>query len=428
MLKSFYMAYVADLHTHSRYARACSRELNIPNLAAWAEFKGVDLVGTGDALHPLWQQELKKDLKDAGGGVYQYGETKFLLTVEVACIYSEAGKQYRIHTLIFLPSLDSVFKLSEVLTKKGANLASDGRPIMGLSTRALCQIVFQVEPEAVIIPAHIWTPWFSLYGANSGYDCLDDCFGEFAGQILAAETGLSSQPAMNWRIKELDSRAIVSFSDLHSLPRLARECTIFKGRPGFASLRQDLEVQNLVGTIEFFPEEGKYHYSGHRSCGVVYSPRELTEKGRTCPVCKKPLTVGVTQRVEELASREERELRIKNKGGVYVSETFPQRPGFRMLVQLEEILAEALNTTVASQKVKIEYKRLVTTLDPELKLLTKTPLELIAMAAGERVAEGVKKVREGDIHIEPGFDNTYGVVKIWGGEEGAGGQEQVSMF
>ncbi len=422
------MAYVADLHTHSRFARACSRELNIPNLAKWASFKGIDVVGTGDGLHPLWQAELKSVLKNFKDGVYVYQDTKFVITVEVACIYSEDGKQYRIHIILMLPSLDSAAKLSEALTKQGKNLASDGRPILGMSAKQLCESVFKVEPQAIIIPAHIWTPWFGLFGANSGYDKFTDCFGEFSGQIFGIETGLSSEPAMNWRVGQLDDKSIVSFSDLHSLPRLGREATIFGGEPTFAGLRSALKTQNIIGTIEFFPEEGKYHYSGHRNCGVVYDPRELKEKGKICPVCKRPLTVGVMQRVEDLATRTQEELEAFKDSGVIKSKALPKRPGFRMLVQLEEILAEALNSTVASQKVKSEYERLVTTLDSELKILTKTQLELIAMAAGERVAEGVKKVREGDIHIEPGFDNTYGVVKIWGEDDKKSKEEQIGMF
>ncbi|MBI3486437.1 DNA helicase UvrD [Candidatus Daviesbacteria bacterium] len=422
------MAYVADLHIHSRFSRACSSQLNIPNLAKWSQFKGIDLMGTGDCLHPLWQTELKSVLKDVGDGTYLYGGTKFILTTEVACIYSEGGSVHRIHILIFLPSLDSTFKLSEVLTKKGINLVSDGRPIMGMSTKALCEIVFSVEPKALIIPAHIWTPWFSLFGSESGYDKFSDCFGDFSDQIYGIETGLSSEPAMNWRVSQLDQKSILSFSDAHSLPRLGREVTIFGGQPSFLDLSKDLKLKNIIGTIEFFPEEGKYHYSGHRNCNVVYSPEELKQKGEVCPVCKKRLTVGVMARVEDLATRTNEQLEIINDSGVIKSKAYPKRAGFRMLVQLEEILAESLNSSVSSQKVKDLYQRLVTTLDPELKILTKTKIELIAMSAGEKIAEGVKRVREGKLTIEPGYDNTYGKVKIFNEEEESKKQEQISLF
>lgn len=412
------MAYVADLHIHSRFSRACSRDLNIPNLAKWSEYKGIDLMGTGDCLHPLWQEELKASLKDMGNGTYQHGNTKFILTTEIACIYSEKGRVHRIHILLFLPSIDSAKKLSEVFSKKGLNLSSDGRPIFGLTSKEFCEVVLREVPDALIVPAHIWTPWFSLFGSESGYDKFSDCFGEFSEQIYGVETGLSSEPAMNWRVKDLDEKSIVSFSDAHSLPRLGREVTIFNGEAGFEGLTKALKNQDLVGTIEFFPEEGKYHYSGHRNCNIVYGPQDLKEKGEICPVCKRRLTIGVIQRVEDLADRTSDELGVmRDESGVIKSKQFPKRAGFRMLVQLEEIIAEALKSSVSSQRVKNEYIKLVTTLDTELKILTKLKIEDIAKKSGEKIAEGVKRVREGKLSIKPGFDNTYGVVKIWDEEE-----------
>jgi uncharacterized protein (TIGR00375 family) len=427
------MAYVADLHIHSKYAGACSGSLNIPNLAMWAKYKGVDLLGTGDALHPLYFQELKKDLKDMGGGIYEHNGTKFIVSAEVSCIYSEYGKTRRIHLLILFPSLDSAARVGEELVKNGAKLSSDGRPILGMSSKKICQIVFSLEPKAIIIPAHIWTPWFSLFGSNSGYDKLIDCFGEFSSKIYAVETGLSSEPLMNWRVSDLDNRSIVSFSDLHSLPRMARECTIFGGTLSFEGLTNALINQNIVGTIEFYPEEGKYHYSGHRNCGVVLSPEDLKLQGTDlCPKCGKKLTIGVMERVEELATRGEKELRIKNNGGIVSSELFLDRGGFRMLVQLEEIIAESLGVAVKTQSVQSLYLNLVKNVDPELKLLTKTSLDLIAMTAGDRVAEGIKRMREGRLTIEPGFDNTYGKVKIFNDEEElvevSDPKKQISLF
>lgn len=234
------MAYVADLHLHSRFARACSRELNIPNLAKWAQYKGIDLMGTGDCLHPLWLGELKSVLKE-GNGTYIFGSTRFLPTTEVACIYSEKGKVYRIHIILMFPSLDAAAKLAEALTKRGLNLASDGRPILGLSSRQLAEIVFSIDPNIIIVPAHIWTPWFALFGSNSGYDRFEDCFGEFSDQIFGIETGLSSEPEMNWRVGNLDKKSILSFSDSHSLPRIGREVTIFGGDCSFTSLRDSIK-------------------------------------------------------------------------------------------------------------------------------------------------------------------------------------------
>lgn len=421
------MAFVADLHIHSRFSRACSSALNIPNLAKWANYKGINLMGTGDCLHPLWQAELKKDLKGADG-VYEFNGVRFLPSVEVACIYSEAGRVRRIHILVILPTLESAEELSKVLTKKGINLVSDGRPIIGMSSKELCEIVFKVEPQALIIPAHIWTPWFSVFGSKAGYDKFEDCFGEFSDSIFAVETGLSSEPAMNWRVSQLDNKAIVSFSDAHSLPRLGREVTIIGGDPTFDGLWNALKKRDITGTIEFFPEEGKYHFSGHRNCNVVFDTEGLKENGEICPVCKRELTLGVLDRTEKLADRQKHELGIKTQGGITLSETFPKRPGFRMLVQLEEIIAESMGMGVSSQKVQKEYVRLVTTLAPELKILIKVSIKDIAKAAGEKIAEGIKRVRERNLTIEPGFDNTYGKVKIWNEDESQKGAEQVGLF
>lgn len=384
-------------------------------------------MGTGDCLHPLWQAELKRDLKWARGA-YEFDGVKFLPSVEVSCIYSESGRVRRIHIVIVLPTLESADELSRVLTKRGVNLVSDGRPIMGMSSKQLCDTVFKAEPEALIVPAHIWTPWFSLFGSESGYDKLTDCFGEFSDQIFAVETGLSSEPAMNWRVSQLDNKSIVSFSDAHSLPRLGREVTIIGGHPSFEELCSALKSQNIIGTIEFFPEEGKYHYSGHRNCRIVYDSKQLKEKGEICPVCKRKLTLGVLKRVEDLADRSEDFLKLTHKGGTTKTEKL-EKPGFRMLVQLEEIIAESLGFSVASQKTKNEYHRLINNLGPELKILTKIPIENIAKIGGAKLAEGIVRVRERKLSIQPGFDNTYGVVKIWSEEEKNKQEvEQVGLF
>lgn len=424
------MAYVADLHIHSRFSRACSPQINVTNLAKWARFKGIDLVGTGDFLHPLWRNELKANLKDRGDGLYEFDGIKFLLTCEIACIYTDKGKSRRIHIVVCLPTLSSLEKLSAEFIKRRVNISSDGRPISGFSSQELCEIVWGVEAKALLIPAHIWTPWFSLFGSQSGYDFLSECFGEYSERIVAIETGISSEPAMNWRIAELDNRSIVSFSDAHSLPNLGREATIFRGNLSYDELADDLKKQNLIGTIEFFPEEGKYHYSGHRNCNVVFSPDELKQKGVTCPVCGKKLTVGVMQRVEDLATRSKAELKLEKIDGVLISKMFPQRPGFRMLVQLETIIAEALGSTSKSIKVRNEYDKMIGNLGSELWILTKAPIDKIASISGPKVAEGVKRVREGKLSIKPGYDNTYGIVKIWGDQDGKGdkGVEQIELF
>lgn len=416
------MGFVADLHIHSRFSRACSKNLNIPNLALWAKYKGIDLMGTGDCLHPLWMEELRRDLKVVEGG-YEYEGIRFLPSVEVACIYSDRGRVRRIHILIVLPTLEDVEKLAGALNKRGVNLVSDGRPMMGLSSRELCSVVYQVCPKALVIPAHIWTPWFSVFGSKAGYENFEDCFGEFSSQIFAVETGLSSEPLMNWRVSQLDNKSIVSFSDAHSLPRLGREVTVVSGEPTFDSLRESLMKQKILGTIEFFPEEGKYHYSGHRACGVVLDTEGLKKNGEICPVCGRELTLGVLDRTERLSDRSINDLRLMIKDGITRTEAL-NKPGFRMLVQIKEIIAESLGMGVGSKKVQKEYLRMVTKLAPELKILTKLPIDEIEKFAGEKIAEGIKMVRERRLSITPGFDNTYGKVKIWDEDK----IEQVELF
>jgi uncharacterized protein (TIGR00375 family) len=411
------MPYVADLHTHSRFAGACSPQLTIQNLAKWAHLKGIDLLGTGDCLHPAWLEEMKRLLQPLPSGFYEHGGTKFVISTEVACNYSQNGKGRRIHILLYLSSINAAERLSNEMKNRGINIGYEGRPMIGLSAPQLCEVVFSIDPKAIIIPAHIWTPWFGMYGSKSGFDFFGECFGQFSEKIYAVETGLSSEPSMNWRVADLDKKTIVSFSDLHSLPRLGREVTLFDGEFSYDGLIEALRDQKVIGTIEFYPEEGKYHYSGHRKCGIVYDEKQVLEFGVICPVCKKELTEGVMPRVEELSTRTIDDLKLKKENGIIKSETFSDRPGFRMLVQLEEIIAEAIGKEVKTKTVQEKYEHMVTTIDGELKILTKTPIDLISMVAGERIAQGVKKVREGDITIEPGFDNTYGKVSIWSDED-----------
>lgn len=406
---------MADLHIHSRYSRACSQSLNVPNLVEWAKLKGIDVLGTSDFLHPLWFTELKSQLKEDGSGFLtnNSSDVKFVLTVEVASIYSHKGAVRRIHNLIMLPSFESAEKLQKALFSKRANLSSDGRPIVGISSKDLLRMCLEIDKSVLFIPAHAWTPWFGIFGSQSGYDSLEDCFEDLTEYIYAIETGLSSDPAMNWRIKELDNRSIISCSDAHSLPNLGREATVFGGslESGFLGMLGDLKAQKIAGTIEFYPEEGKYHYTGHRNCNVKYSPEETKAKGTKCPVCGRGLTVGVMERVEELATR-----------GIITSEQFPSRPGFRKLVPLLQIIAEAFSTAPTTQKVISEYKKLTGGLGSEIKILTKVDIGEIAKISGPKVAEGVDKVRQGDLVIDPGYDGVYGVVKIWdhGAESGAG--------
>ncbi len=396
------MAYVADLHIHSRFSRACSPQLNIPNLVEWAKYKGINVMGTGDFLHPLWLTELKRDLTEDGTGFLSYSKDpsiKFVLTVEIASIYTQKGRGRRVHNLVFMPDFASVERFQKVLLSRRANLGSDGRPIVGISSKDLLSLALQASEKALFIPAHVWTPWFGVFGSQSGYDSLNECFEDLTEYIYGIETGLSSDPAMNWRIKELDNKSILSFSDAHSLPNLGRESTIFSQdlSLGYEGLFDAIKNVKVVGTLEFYPEQGKYHYTGHRSCKIKYSPSDTKAKGTICPVCKRGLTVGVMERVEALADREVGE----------------DRPGYRMLVPLHQVIAEVFSTAPTNQKVLAEYKKLTSILGSEIKILTKVDIAEIAKVSGPKIAEGVDRDRRGDLVIDPGYDGVFGVVKIW---------------
>lgn len=407
------MSIVADLHMHSSYARACSKELNFENNAIWAKYKGIDLLSSGDFTHPEWFAETKKQLKEKGNGFYEYGGVDFVLGGEVSVIYSQGGKLRRVHLLLFAPDLATVEKINKELSKRG-KLASDGRPILGLTSQNIAQIMFEANPNSLIIPAHVWTPWFGLFGANSGFDSLEECFGEYAKNIYAVETGLSSDPFMNWQIEELDNRSIVSFSDAHSLPKMGRELTMFSdwGSAGYQGLVQALKDQAIDYTMEFYPEEGKYHFTGHRSCNIKLTPEETAEKGDTCSVCGKRLTGGVLYRVNQLAKRTEKDLQIETDGIFKNTKAF-NRPPYTNLVNLLEIVAEALGRPVSSQKTKDEFFKIINELGHELNVLTKVSLEEIEKVTHPRVAEGVGRVRRGELVIDPGYDGLYGIVKIW---------------
>jgi uncharacterized protein (TIGR00375 family) len=417
------MKIVADLQIHSRFARAVSPQMVVPVISQWAGKKGIDLVATGDWTHPLWFRELQTNLEEVGEGIYKAKQAseespRFLLSTEVSSIYSQGGRVRKIHTLIFSPNFEIVEAINKQLIQRGANLLSDGRPIVGLSAKQVADIALGVSPKCLIIPAHAWTPHFSLYGSISGFDSISECFEELSSNIYAIETGLSSDPAMNWRIEELTGRQIVSFSDAHSPQKLGREATVFDlSELSFDKLAQAIkgdEREKIAYTIEFYPEEGKYHYTGHRNCKVVYSPNETRKLGTTCPVCGRPLTVGVMSRVEHLAGKEVETKSEEDSFGVrWIKDAEGKRPPYVMLVPLLEILAEALSSGVGSQKVMGVYEQLIGKMGSEFKVLLETPLEEINRVSGERVAEAVTRVRSGDIVIEPGYDGVFGKVKIW---------------
>lgn len=451
------MQVITDLQIHSKYSRAVSPQMTIPFIWQWAKRKGISLMATGDWTHPLWMREIKVNLEETGKGLLKLKNNEtmekwdnvnesplFLLATEVSSIYSQGGKGRRIHTLIWSPTLDTADKITKELIRRGANLHSDGRPIIGLSSIQVAELVLSIDPKCLIIPAHAWTPWFSMYGSQSGFDSIDECFGQFGKNIYAVETGLSSDPSMNWRIKELDNRSIVSFSDAHSGPKLGREATVFELEElSFENIRK--AIQNPMSessprisfTLEFYPEEGKYHYTGHRDCGIKQTPVETKQKGTICPVCGRKLTVGVMHRVEELAGRSEEDLKLKTSEiagtkikGIF-SEAFPYRPPFIKLVPLQEIIAEVLGGLPAAQKTQDEYNKLVDNFGSEFKVLLNVSLEEITKISGPKIADAIHKVRTGDIYIDPGYDGVFGKVKIFGEEKKQAEQEkkeQMSLF
>ncbi len=447
---------ITDLQLHSRFSRAVSKEMTIPNIALWAARKGIGVVATGDWTHPIWFREIEANLEELGNGLLKLRTQKselndqknplFLLATEVSCIYSQGGRVRRIHTLLWVPTLAAARSISQEMTKRGCNLMSDGRPIVGLTSIQIAELVLGIEPKALIIPAHAWTPWFSVYGSLGGFDSIEEAFGPYAKHIYAIETGLSSNPTMNWRIPELDTRAIVSFSDAHSGPKLGREATVFEIPEGklsfdaiYAAIAQPTQDTHISYTLEFYPEEGKYHYTGHRICQIRQTPDQTREKGTTCPVCGRPLTVGVMHRVDDLASRTEEEVKLKEvqpkdnaiKAKMFGSATFPRRPPFLMTVPLLEIISEAIGSPVTSPKVQGPYFRLIDEVGSEFDLLLRADLTSIAKVAGERVATGIDRVRQGKLTIDPGYDGVFGVVKIWDdGEEGLveSGKEQLSLL
>lgn len=450
--------FIADLHLHSKYSRAVSERMTLFEMAQWGAYKGIDVLGTADFTHPLWFRELQSGLEEAGPGLYRLRhretdrissqgrgikqEPLFLLSTELSCIYSQAGQQRRIHVVVLVPSLGIVEKINQAFTSKGIKLMSDGRPILGMSAIGLTELILSVNEDCVIIPAHVWTPWYSLYGSRSGFDSLEECFGKFTDKITAIETGLSSDPAMNWRVAELGNRAIVSFSDAHSPEKLGREATIFEGELSYQGVVEALQrpfvepsekpPTKIIGTIEFYPEEGKYHYTGHRNCNVRHSPEDSARIGTTCPICGKPLTVGVMHRVEELASDEDRGLRYKTQvsdvGIRWIQHPQKKHPPYVMVVPLMEIIAEAKGQGVNTQGVKDEYLALVKQVGSEFDILLKTSLSDLEKVVDARTLEGIKKVRTGDLVIEPGYDGVFGTVKIFTEDKEVEAEELTSQM
>ncbi len=449
------MQIIADLQLHSKYSRAVSQRMDLDEISSWCSKKGINLVATGDWTHPLWFREITTKLQEASPGIYtlkekpidQQNDVYFFLSTEISSIYSQGGKLRRVHNLFFSPSIEVCEKIIKALEKRGANLLADGRPIVGISSYDLYKLVREVDERVILIPAHAWTPWFSIFGSKSGFDSIEECFGDLTEYIYAIETGLSSDPIMNWQIKELESRSIVSFSDAHSGPKIGREATVFIPQIQSSDFRiQNLTFDDVVGaikqdkngklkigyTLEFFPEEGKYHWSGHRACGIKYNPKEVKEKGIICPVCGKPLTVGVENRVLDLSQKllEPKDLLfLKNSAGVtFVYDKDKKRKPFVSLIPLLEILLEVNNNSPS--KSEAEYERLTRSFATEFDILLKKSYEEIEKFAGKKLSDAIKIVRERKVYVDPGFDGVFGTAKIFPEKNDQANkiQEQRSLF
>ncbi len=397
------MKVVADLHMHSKYSRATSSGMELETLSKWAKIKGIDLLGTGDFTHPEWFAELQNKAIESDSGFLQYGGVNFCLSAEVSCIYTQGGRGRRIHLVLLSPSLEIVAQVNEALGKRG-NLKSDGRPIFGMSAIEMCEIVLGVSGKNLVIPAHAWTPWFSVFGSMSGFNSLREAFGEHEKDIYAIETGLSSDPAMNWRLSSLDKLQLLSNSDSHSPEKIGREANVFdldylKYEELYEAIRYK-EKKRLVCTYEFYPEEGKYHYDGHRNCNVSMHPQETRKHNGICPTCKKPMTIGVLSRVEQLADRQE---------GFVPKNAVP----FESLVPLKEVLGEAMGKASTSKAVAESYFPLIKAFGNEFAVLHASPAKL-KKAAGERVAEAIRRVEEGKVKKVAGYDGEYGKIIIFG--------------
>lgn len=428
------MLFHADLHLHSHFSRATSKNLNLEYLSKWAQLKGIRVVGSGDFVHPAWMAELEEKLEPAEEGLFklkpEYERTiqdevpsacrapvRFMLTVEISNIYKRLGRVRKVHNVLFAPGFDAAKKIQARLDTIG-NIRSDGRPILGLDSRDLLEITLESDPMAYLIPAHIWTPWFSALGSKGGFDRIEDCFGDLTPHIFAVESGLSSDPMMNWRLTQLDPYVIVSNSDAHSPPKLGRETTLYETECTYPSIYQalsDPDNQGLVGTVEFFPEEGKYHYDGHRKCQTRLHPRETIALDGCCPVCNKPVTVGVMARVEELADRPE---------GVKA----PRWRPYHSLIPLPEIIGEAKRVGAKSKSVDVLFQSMLARLGSEFHILMETPLEDIEPVAGPLIAEGIRRMRAREVAILPGYDGEYGIIKLFEDKERASISAQTNLL
>ena len=408
--------FIADLHIHSKYSRATSKDMEVLSLYKWAKVKGIKVLGTGDFTHPYYLNDLKTHLEPAANGLFKLrdkGEdVYFMLTTEVNNIFSAKGKERKIHTLIFAPSFKVVEKINARLSQY-TDLSIDGRPTLSFSAKELVKIVLDISEDCLIVPAHAWTPWYGIFGSKSGFDSIEECFEEESRYIYAIETGLSSDPSMNWRLSSLDHITLISNSDAHSPSKIGREANIFHCNLDYYEIINTIKNKDrnrLIATIEFYPAEGKYHFDGHRKCNVVFSPQETKRHNYICPVCGKRLTVGVMHRIESLADR---------PSGHRPNNAIPEIH----LVPLEQIISEALGVQTTTKAVQEEYKRLVSIGGSEFEILLKLSMEELSRFVPPRILEGISRVREGKLFIKPGFDGVYGKIKIFDSEE-----KQIRLF
>lgn len=403
------MRLIADLHIHSKYSRACSKQLTPEIIGQWCQYKGIDIVGTGDFTHPRWLAELKTALVESENGLYRLADsannTRFILTSEISCIYSQGGRTRRLHLCVLAPNFKTVDKIIVDFDKRGFNLKADGRPIIGLSAKDLAKIIIQIEPKCLIIPAHIWTPWFAMFGSKSGFDFLEECFEEMTPYIYAIETGLSSDPPMNWQLSALDNLTLISNSDAHSPANLGREANVFDIEPEKISYAEIYDIiktknrQKFLYTIEFFPEEGKYHFDGHADCQYSAHPDESKKQKNICPICKKELTLGVMHRVNDLADRQESQI----DAGQHIP--------YKNLIPLQEIIADTFGVGKNSKKVQAKYFKMVEN-SSEFSILLNLDSERLKNITGTEIADKIMQMRRGKINIEPGYDGIYGKISI----------------
>lgn len=444
------MRIISDIHIHSKYSRACSPDLIPANLDKWAKIKGVNLLGTGDFTHPVWLSELKQALEPAESGFYKLKKslildspspgvgrdegrgrseisatslqlsprqerepTRFVLSSEISCIYSQDGKLRRVHYVLLLPSFAAVDKFNQTLESHGAKLKSDGRPILGMNSKQVLQYLLDASPEALMIPAHAWTPYFGIFGSKSGFDSIEECFGDMTKYIYAFETGLSSDPEMNWRVSSTDKFAIVSSSDAHSLARIGREAMAMEIPDGelnyqeFFRILKEKDKSRFMFTIEYFPEEGKYHLDGHANCKIAFEPEQTRKRKGECPVCGKQLVVGVVSRVQDLADRP---AFVKTSAGKPAG---LDMPGQKHLVPLEEVLADCTGVGSKSKKVQNLYWKLIERAGSEFAVILDLPIVEVEKVGGPIVAEAVKRVREEKVYKTPGYDGVYGIIRVF---------------